>query len=261
MLKINYYKDFFLIFAVILSVLAIEKSSLAWKSSHLIFDYHFGFIKRGIIGEILSLFSPFVIIKSVHAFAYLQLATLAILLLNHIRKSLFPLSLLLLCSPFGFRNLIFDWGRFDQIGYIFILVLFGSRNWKTSFEILLFASPFLILVHEAMIIWLFPLIMIVAIHKKITDEKILVWLTISLIFTLLVVFWGKANVEIDTMLSYLNSRSEYPIKERPVLILYRSLIDNIQLTFLGLSQKIVDTRFLWYVFLWGDIVKFSGSFF
>jgi hypothetical protein len=86
---------------------------------HLLVDYHFGFIKRALVGEIVSLFTAEVPIWLVFALAgAVWLATLA-LFVELFRKTFgfdekqLPLFAFMAGSPFSLKNFMHALGHFD----------------------------------------------------------------------------------------------------------------------------------------------------
>src|SRR5215468_1715668 len=96
---------------------------------HLLVDYHFGFIKRALIGAIVALFTAKVPVWLVFALGgSVWLLTLALFLVLFRRtfsldeKSL-PLLVLTAGSPFFFKNFMFSLGHFDIYGCLFAITL------------------------------------------------------------------------------------------------------------------------------------------
>src|SRR5690242_18552771 len=89
---------------------------------HLLVDYHFGFIKRALIGAIVSLFTAKVPVWLVFALAgTVWLVALGLfvrlfqLTFGFDEKKL-PLFLFMAGSPFFFKNFMFSLGHFDIYG-------------------------------------------------------------------------------------------------------------------------------------------------
>src|SRR4051812_23362747 len=122
---------------------------------HLLVDYHFGFIKRALIGAFVSLFVAKVPVWLVFALGgAVWLVTLGLFVLLFRRtfgldNRQMPLFVLMAGSPFFFKNFMHTLGHFDIYGCLFaiILLLIPARS-------ILFiataaaASLLLILIHQ-----------------------------------------------------------------------------------------------------------------
>src|SRR5207244_13587825 len=96
---------------------------------HLLVDYHFGFIKRALIGAAVSLFTAKVPVWLVFALAgAVWLVTLGLFVRLFQRTFGFeeknlPLFLFMAASPFFFKNFMHTLGHFDIYGCLFAIVL------------------------------------------------------------------------------------------------------------------------------------------
>ncbi len=96
---------------------------------HLLVDYHFGFVRRGLIGALLSLVMDKVPPTSVVILGSLVIAITLALYLRLFRTSFgfsqatLPLFVLVIGSPFFFKNFIKAVGYFDIFGCMLAIVL------------------------------------------------------------------------------------------------------------------------------------------
>src|ERR1700743_3042235 len=96
---------------------------------HLLVDYHFGFIKRALIGAVVSLFTAKVPVWLVFALAgAVWLITLGLFLKLFRRtfgceENQLPLFVLIAGSPFFFKNFMRSLGHFDIYGCMFAIIL------------------------------------------------------------------------------------------------------------------------------------------
>jgi hypothetical protein len=139
---------------------------------HLLVDYHFGFIKRALIGAIVSLFTAKVPVWLVFALAGATwLITLGLFLKLFRRTFSFeekhlPLFVLIAGSPFFFKNFMHTLGHFDIYGCLFaiILLLMPAR----SIVFVLLAAVFsavLILTHHIHLLMYVPTIIVIVIIR------------------------------------------------------------------------------------------------
>src|SRR5690242_1937888 len=96
---------------------------------HLLVDYHFGFIKRALIGAVVSLVTAKVPVWLVFALAgAVWLVTLGLFVRLFRRTFGFdeknlPLFLFMAASPFFFKNFMHTLGHFDIYGCLFAIIL------------------------------------------------------------------------------------------------------------------------------------------
>jgi hypothetical protein len=139
---------------------------------HLLVDYHFGFIKRGMIGAILGLFTARVPIWLVFALAGgVWLITLALYVQLFRRTFGFdrvqlPLFVFTAGSPFVFKNFLFTLGHFDIYGclaaIILLLVPAGSLAYVVFAALI---SAVLILIHHIHLLMYVPTIVAIVVLR------------------------------------------------------------------------------------------------
>jgi hypothetical protein len=154
-------------------VLSLPKTEIEWKWAHIFFNYEFGFLKRGLIGQVFNWLSISTSFDNFNVFSSIMIF-LVIWFYYHLIKNMplaysFIFGFLFLTSPLLLKNLIYDWGRFDQIAiaYLFacLICLTDKRFHRLSY-ILLLLSPILLFIHEATILWIFPILLAIAYLEK-----------------------------------------------------------------------------------------------
>src|SRR6202000_2337115 len=139
---------------------------------HLLVDYHFGFIKRALIGAIVSLFTAKVPVWLVFALAgVIWLITLGLFVqlfrrtFGFAQKHL-PLFVLIAGSPFFFKNFMHTLGHFDIYGCLFaiILLLVPARSILFVLLAALF-SIVLILIHHIHLLMYVPTIIVIVVIR------------------------------------------------------------------------------------------------
>ena len=139
---------------------------------HLLVDYHFGFIRRALIGEIVSLFSSHVPVWLVFAIGGLAwLVTLGLFIRLFQRTFGFdaehmPLFVLMAGSPFFLKNFMHTLGHFDIYGCAFAICLLLIPARSVAFVLLaaLF-SVILILVHHIHFLMYVPTIVVIVVLR------------------------------------------------------------------------------------------------
>jgi hypothetical protein len=192
---------------------------------HLLVDYHFGFIKRALIGAIVSLFTAKVPVWLVFALAGATwLITLGLFVKLFRRTFSFeekhlPLFVLIAGSPFFFKNFMHTLGHFDIYGCLFaiILLLMPAR----SIVFVLLAAVFsavLILTHHIHLLMYVPTIIVIAIIRHYLVEgfsrhNIAVGAASVLALGALFFaaqFWGTMPIPEAEFVRYLQSRMTDP---------------------------------------------------
>src|SRR5215475_5202754 len=139
---------------------------------HLLVDYHFGFIKRALIGAVVSLFTAKVPVWLVFALAGATWLITLGLFLQLFRRTFgfeqkhLPLFVLIAGSPFFFKNFMHTLGHFDIDGCLFaiILLLIPVRSILFVLIAALF-SIVLILIHHIHLLMYVPTIIVIVVIR------------------------------------------------------------------------------------------------
>src|SRR3954452_10965963 len=122
---------------------------------HLLVDYHFGFIKRALIGAVVSLFVakvPVWVVFAIGGGAWLVTLGLFVLLFRRtfgLDRRHMPLLVLMAGSPFFFKNFMHTLGHFDIYGCALTIVLLLIPARSILFVVAAaMASMILILIHQ-----------------------------------------------------------------------------------------------------------------
>lgn len=188
-----------------LIVLCISKTEIEWKWAHIYFSYEYGFMKRGLIGEIFRLSHIPSDLDNFKVLSVLMLLGVVTLFFNLIKdtKVFLGFAALFLCSPLLLKNLVYDWGRFDQIA---IMVVFLQLLWldeKTKLRYLYLGSPLLVFMHEGTLLWTFPALLTIA---YLEDRKVLLYLLPALGLSVIsILLWGGLDVNPEQYLASLQS--------------------------------------------------------
>ncbi len=254
----EYLLLFFLAFLYYVFVLSENHSSLDFNYQYFLYDYHFGFIKRALIGSILNFIFPNL---SESIFINLSIVILFIFgfyivkLIDNInfKNAFFGYFLvaLLVISPALLKNFWFDLGRLDIFGAFFCLFFLLPVR-KSILNIFLLLSPLVLFIHEGFfLLWIPSYYICWLIRNNIIINKfIIVYSCFFILLTFLTLFgisyFGKLNVTFDVFQSYINSKTETVLfLDSTVLTdklydqIISSLISNfthIKFWFLGLAN-------------------------
>jgi hypothetical protein len=215
---------------------------------HLLVDYHFGFIKRALIGEIVSLFTVAVPVWLVFALAgTVWLVTLA-LFIELFRKTFgfdekhLPLFAFMAGSPFFLKNFMHTLGHFDIYGCALAICLLLVPARSVLFVLLaaLF-SAVLVLIHHIHLLMYVPTIFVIVMIRYYLAEGAS-WLNVAvgtaatlLLGALFVAaqFLGTMAVPEAEFVGYLQGRMADPSRS--------DLLSFSYIWYQPLSKEIHDT--------------------
>jgi hypothetical protein len=215
---------------------------------HLLVDYHFGFTKRALIGEVVSLFFSKVPVWLVFALSgAVWLITLG-LFIKLFRRTFglddehMPLFVLMAGSPFFLKNFMFTLGHFDIYGCAFAICLLLIPARSIAFVILAaLASVILILIHHIHLLMYVPTIAVIVILRYylvqgVTRQNAIVgFLAIAAVSALFLAiqFYGSMAVPQDEFVHYLRGRMADPSRT--------NLLSFAFIWYQTLSQEVHDT--------------------
>ncbi len=192
---------------------------------HLLVDYHFGFTKRALIGEIVSLFFAKVPVWLVFALSgAIWLITLGLFVKLFRRTFGFddvqlPLFVLMAGSPFFLKNFMHTLGHFDIYGCAFAIGLLLVPARSLAFVVLAaLASMVLVLIHHIHLLMYVPTIVVIVVLRyyllqRLNRSNVIVGAaavsSVGLLF-LAAQFRGTMEVPPDEFVRYLQSRMADP---------------------------------------------------
>jgi len=215
---------------------------------HLLVNYDFGLIKRGLVGAIVSLFRPRVGLLDVYVIGLAAwLATLATYLVVFRRTFGFsertlPLLALILSSPCFFKNFMFSIGYFDVLGCLAALVaLLLPVNLALPLVMGAIACVLLFIHHLHLLLYI-PAIGLIVLLRAMADSRVNLralllagagaTAAIGAAFYVLA-FHGSVTVPIEEFTAALRARaidSPHLIGGRPVEIFYTDIAFEIDQT-------------------------------
>jgi hypothetical protein len=215
---------------------------------HLVVDYHFGFIKRALIGAVVSLFTEKVPVWLVFALAgTVWLITLALFVKLFRRTFGFddaqmPLFVFMAGSPFFLKNFMHTLGHFDIYGCVLAICLLLIPARSVGYVLLAAAfSVILILIHHIHLLMYVPTIAVIVVLRYylvqgVTRQNagigIAALLAVGLLFFIMQ-FYGSMTVAEANFVQYLQSRMADPSRI--------NLLSFSYIWYQPLSQEIHDT--------------------
>lgn len=174
-----------------------------------LFNYQYGFMQRGLMGEILSylniardynhirFIAIFILLLLYYTLYILIIKTLSIINLKK-NEILFYTCCFFFCS-FTLSQFILELARFDQIFQVmlllFLLMLLNKTNIYLSSLYILIFIPLATLIHEAGIIIFIPLILLLYYLQYKKTIPIFLFSIYALISIVLISYFGKINAD------------------------------------------------------------------
>jgi hypothetical protein len=215
---------------------------------HLLVDYHFGFTKRALIGELVSLFFskvPVWLVFAISGGAWLITLGLFIELFRRtfgFDDRQMPLFVFMAGSPFFLKNFMHTLGHFDIYGCAFAIGLLLVPARSIAFVVLAaLASMILILIHHIHLLMYVPTIAVIVVLRYylvqgFNRQNAAIGLAsiacIGLLFCA-AQFWGSMTVPSEEFIRYLHGRMADPSRT--------NLLNFSYIWYQPLSMEIRDT--------------------
>lgn len=251
----------FISFLAALSLMKGLRDPNDWAYTHFLFNYDFGFVKRGFIGSLVQLFPASA--YSYDSFWLLSFSVMGIIvfLFVYIASRLSDLVDLnevaiqsIFYSSFALTFVAHTAGYFDHLGLVLVLSTFLLRSWWWKISVVFIGSVACILIHEAFAILFLP----------------------SLVFHLLLGIDGSRDRRLTVLLIMIASlvfltsvMSDAVLDSEVTVRLYRELQAGTAGTSVKLRPDAFDTLWRTYednrdimIGLWGrpeQLVEFIGG--
>jgi len=215
---------------------------------HLLVDYHFGFIKRALIGAVVSLFTAKVPVWLVFALASATWLITLGLFVQLFRRTFgleakhLPLFVFIAGSPFFFKNFMHTLGHFDIYGCLFAIILLLVPARSIFFVLLAAAcSVALILIHHIHLLMYVPTIIVIVVirhylvagfSRQTLAAGVAAVLALGALF-FAAQFWGTMPIPETEFVGYLRGRMADPSQT--------SLLGFSFIWYQPLSKEISDT--------------------
>ena len=226
-----------------------------WMYTHWLYDYHFGFNRRGLVGELLylALGKPKIVSLSiVKCIAWILFAInvgLFGIFFRSIQKTIiqekqkFNFNLFFIyfmLVPVSLRNYAYDLGRLDHIATLLIFSQwFSPPVWVTAI-----ASILMVLVHENFIFIFFPAILLLVYHRR--GFKQAFWVGFATVSATLFMFkFGKPNVDAEAFWNHITQKADSAL-DNNVGFLYWTFMHQLEVDWIIYKSHI--PYLLGYVF-------------
>jgi hypothetical protein len=211
---------------------------------HLLVTYHFGFLRRALIGTIMSWFTDTVPFWSVYAIAIAAWIVALVLFIAAFRKIFgfkdenFPLFVFLIGSPFFFKNFAISLGHFDIYGCIWALIALLIPVGPLYPLLIAAGCVVLVLIHHLHFLLYVPTIGFIVLVRYgalsgVSAGKIVYGVALLILVSATFVaaaFFGRPSVSPETFLAYVRSRAADPIDPSNVWMWYSTMEQEIRAT-------------------------------
>ncbi len=227
-----------------------------WSYTHFLFNYDLGFIKRGLVGSIFSLFgNPY--FSSYEFFTFLSIFVLMVdvLLIWLFLKDLIKENDLiataiafLFASSMGIAFLAHMIGYLDLIGLGLTMLTLRIKNVKIRMISALIILPVMILMHEVQFVIYFPVLFLSLLFDSrqwTIRNRVMVLVCISLVagISMLSVL-DRGLEDKDRMAQHLEEKAGHSLRETAFEIFNWSTKDNIKVTWDAWSKAVVKRKML-----------------
>lgn len=215
---------------------------------HLLVDYHFGFVKRALIGAIVALFTQKVPVWLVFALGGAVWLATALLFVKLFRRTFgfdaahMPLFVFIAGSPFFLKNFMHTLGHFDIYGCLFSIILLLIPGRSIGFVLLaVLFSIILILIHHIHLLMYLPTIIVIVVLRHYLTAGIgrlnlavgvISVLALGALF-LALQFWGTMPIPEADFVAYLKTCMSDPART--------DLLSFSYIWYQPLSKEISDT--------------------
>ena len=172
-----------------------------WGATHYFLSYDLGFIKRGLIGSMISaLNSPLL-----YGYSFFLLCSVTIFLLNCLllfslvreliktNNRLVTYCTVIYCSSYAIVVFAFCIGFFDHILLLFTLCIIKIRHATLRYWVFFALSPVILFIHEAAFLLFFPVILLTfwLDYLKTPAKKTIILLLVAGLMNALIVFFPE----------------------------------------------------------------------
>jgi hypothetical protein len=206
--------------------------------------YHFGFVRRALVGSVIALFTDHVPISLVYILGVIIWIITVALFFAAFRKTFgctqktFALFVFVIGSPFFFKNFMISLGYFDIYGCAWALValLIGTGPFYPL--IIALGCIVLILMHHLHFLLYVPTIAFIValrygLRPQLSAAKVVYGLGLAALLTVVFVItalFGRMPVPRDTYLAYVSARATHPINPDTAHLWYATLPQEMALT-------------------------------
>ena len=227
---------------VLIAVLRGIRFPNMYSYTHFLFNYEYGFVKRGLAGTIIrQIGAPYFM-----SYDFFLLFSMMLLIVNIILISLFIKKLIdsmdsilistaiIFSSSVAIVYLSHLVGYFDHIGLLITLITLNIKGLYKRIILLMIAMPIVLLFHEANLILFFPvqfMALLFCLDQKKIGKQFLPILLYSVFILSLSFFITKSTIhEDDAMQMYSKLQyelNEYDLREDAFPVLSRDANDNL----------------------------------
>ncbi len=228
---------------MLLTVLKGIRFPNIWSYSHFLFNYEYGFIKRGLVGAFFEIFNNPIFLS--YEFFFYFSSVIFVLNMVLIASLVFHLMVsknmvlvgcgLVFVSSIAIVYLSHFIGYFDQIGLLATLVLLKLNSFRIQVIFTILVFPIILLIHEASLVLFFPILFMSLLFKACSTNRnirLTVLAISSLVLLTMTVFISNSQLEKNEateLYSRAQSESNVQLRKDAFYVLHRSMEDNTKI--------------------------------
>ena len=243
-----------------------------WSYTHYLFNYEYGFMKRGLIGEVISTvggpaamtYEVFWVLSSLVYVANMLLLFWLGRALIRTEQPLLAGAALVFAGSLAIVYLSHTIGYFDHIGLFVTLVALQLRRFYVRLAFLSFAMPIVLLTHEAMLVLFFPVLFMSLLLSIDTKRRMPQFAMLGgfaagvLALALVVGNYTLTQETAERMYADLQTEVEVPLRKDAFEVLYRTADENTAMMQVIWAEEPVTLRFAAAVPLGLALLVFLG---
>lgn len=241
-------------FVLILNLRSLDNR---WSYTQYLFDYQFGFIKRGFIGEV---FRQFEFPRDFSSIGYLGISFAVIFTVISFfyffnkGKNNFYFAALALSSSATVQHFVYDRIRFDIIIYLlaFICLFINQKRFSSFFVTLILILC--LFIHEATIFFLCPLLLFLNFNQYKSKPLLIAQSLIILVITFFIGSYGAIKgISYEEHYAFLKERFPQTSEGSVYVLHLTGLIDNISNT---LVESFTKRRLFHHIYLFLYLIPY-----
>jgi len=268
----NYFTVIVFFLAVFGFLKGVRTPSL-WGYTHYLFNYDFGFVKRGLIGELAALTSS----DYIRSYEFFVISSYLILILNILLLLRFSMNILRNCnlntalpvfiyfSSVSVLYLAHCVGHFDNLVLLCVLITLSLKSFYLRYIIALMTTIFCLLTHEMFLVTFFPVVTLSLI--TIASNNLDLKKTILIILYILIAMVA-ASIAIKAVLpkeivheSYIYTQLNQPnsmikLRKDTFDVQFRNIADNVEF-----MEQYYSTMEMYFRFVIGVFATLPSSIF
>lgn len=229
-----------------------------WNYTHFLFDYEFGFVKRGIVGEVfrvLDISRDFSLINLISIPISIFFALVFFYYISDKKRNDFYFIALALISSATIQHFSYDRSRYDIIIYLltFICLYFNKSKYSPYFVTVVLVLN--LLIHEASFFFVCPILIFLNYDYHKNLKILFAQIAIVVICTFYIGHYGGIEgISFEDHVKLLKERFPETAISSVAVLHHISLAENMEQTFL---TSLTKSRLFHHIYLFIYLIPYS----